>query len=100
MGRNQLDESTLDRFRIGTVPMDYSEDLERALCPHPELFERLTGYRSRIRAARLERIVSTRFLCEAHEMVSRWSWTLEQIDAQLFAGWRADEVAKIKTSEN
>ena len=24
VGRNQLDESTLDRFRIGTVPMDYA----------------------------------------------------------------------------
>ena len=35
VGRSELDESTLDRFRIGTVPMDYDERLERQLCPNP-----------------------------------------------------------------
>ena len=29
VGRNQLDESTLDRFRIGQVVMDYDQGLER-----------------------------------------------------------------------
>jgi MoxR-like ATPase len=96
VGRNQLDESTLDRFRIGTVPMDYNEDLERHLCPIPELFDRLRAYRERIRLNRLERLVSTRFIRDAAEMVARWGWTDEQVDEQLFAGWRRDEIAKIK----
>ena len=31
VGRSQLDESTLDRFRIGTIEVDYSETLETKL---------------------------------------------------------------------
>jgi len=96
-GRNQLDEATLDRFRIGTVPMDYNEKLERQLCPMPELFDRLKAYRERTLANRLNRIVSTRFLCEAYEMVARWGWTMEDVDRQLFSGWRADEISKVKS---
>lgn len=35
-GRNQLDEATLDRFRIGMVECDYDPIIERALCPTTE----------------------------------------------------------------
>ena len=49
VGRSELDESTLDRFRIGTVPMDYDERLERQLCPDEKLFTRLNGYREQVR---------------------------------------------------
>ena len=55
MGRNQLDESTLDRFRIGTVPMDYDESLERQLCPDAELYARLRTYRENARRNRGEK---------------------------------------------
>ena len=96
VGRNQLDEATLDRFRIGTVAMDYNEALERQLCPDADLFGRLIGYRRRIQENRLNRLVSTRFLIDAYEMVAKWGWTDEQVDAQLFAGWRDDEVAKVR----
>jgi len=94
--RNQLDEATLDRFRIGTVAMDYNEALERQLCPDADLYARLIGYRQRIGENRLNRLVSTRFLIDAYEMVAKWGWTDQQVDAQLFAGWRADEVAKVR----
>lgn len=96
VGRNELDESTLDRFRIGTVPMDYDVELERQLCPQPELLERMLAYRQRVADNSLERIVSTRFICEAFDMVSRWGWTFEQVEAKLFSGWRDDEIAKVK----
>lgn len=96
VGRNELDESTLDRFRIGTVPMDYDESLERQLCPDDELYVRLRGYRDRVQENRLERLVSTRFIREAYEMTSQWGWTYAEVDAQLFAGWREDEVAKVR----
>lgn len=99
VGRNELDEATLDRFRIGTVPMDYSEELERALCPSQDLYKRLREYRLRAQLNRLERIVSTRFVCEAYEMVSRWGWTDEQVDQQLFNGWRDDEIQKVAGSK-
>ena len=96
VGRSELDESTLDRFRIGTCPMDCDERLERQLCPDSELCDRLIGYRAKIRENRLERIVSTRFMVDAYQMVAELGWTYEQVDAKLMAGWRADEVAKVK----
>jgi cobaltochelatase CobS len=96
VGRNELDESTLDRFRIGTVPMEYDESLERKLCPDSELYERLANYRRNIQTHRLERIVSTRFMVMAYKMVAEYGWTYEMVDAKLFSGWRADEIAKAK----
>jgi hypothetical protein len=33
---------------------------------------------------------------DAYEMVAKWGWTVEMVEAKLFAGWRADEVAKVK----
>ena len=96
VGRNELDESTLDRFRIGCVPMDYDETLERQLCPDKELYRRLNKYRALVQHNRLNRIVSTRFIMEAYEMTSQWGWTHEDVDTALFQGWRDDEVIKVK----
>ena len=42
--------------------------------------------------------MSTRFMKEAFEMVATWGWTYEMVDSKLFAGWRADEVAKVKAA--
>ncbi len=96
VGRNELDESTLDRFRMGTVPMDYDRGLEQKLCPDTELLKRLWGYRERITENRLERIVSTRFIAAAYRAVQQRGKNHEYVDAKLFAGWRADEVRKVK----
>lgn len=96
VGRNELDEATIDRFRIGCVPMDYDESLEAQLCPDADLRGRLQTYRRRVQENRLERIVSTRFIAEAYEMKARWGWSDEQIDGQLFNGWRDDEIRKVK----
>lgn len=94
VGRNQLDESTLDRFRIGQVEMDYDAEVEAALCPDDALRTRLQGYREAIRANRLRRIVSTRFLRDAYVM-KRAGDSDAEIDGALFAGWSADEVRKV-----
>jgi hypothetical protein len=40
--------------------------------------------------------VSTRFIIDAYQMVSQYEWSYEKVDEQLFAGWRADEVSKVK----
>jgi MoxR-like ATPase len=96
VGRNELDESTLDRFRIGTVPMDYDEALERQLCPEPALYNRLAGYREKVRENQLPRLVSTRFIMQAYTMVSQWNWTVHDVDDSLFAGWSEDEIVKVK----
>lgn len=97
VGRSELDESTLDRFRIGTVPMDYDEGLERALCPDQTLYGKLAEYRERMRANRLERVLSTRFVVAAYRAAGRGK-SMEWIESKLFAGWRRDEIAKVKTN--
>src|SRR5262249_15667772 len=95
VGRNQLDESTLDRFRIGQVEVDYNADLEKALCPDEELNERLTKYRERARSANLRRIISIRFNRGAY-LVKQAGFTDDEIGGALFRGWAADEVAKVR----
>ena len=96
VGRNQLDDATLDRFRIGCVPMDYDPAVEAQLCPNEELRTRLLGYRERIMAARIKRPLSTRFMIDAHDMVANGGWTMEMVDEAFFSGWRQDEVIKVK----
>jgi hypothetical protein len=94
VGRNQLDESTLDRFRIGQVEVDYDPDVEADLCPTDGLRGRLQGYREAIRANRLRRVVSTRFLRDAFVMTQAGD-TDADVDTALFAGWSGDEVRKV-----
>lgn len=103
VGRNQLDESTLDRFRVGTVPMDYDENLERKLVseklpgePGERFYARMVRYRSNIRRARLPRILSTRFIIKAARLVAEAGWDDAKVDSKLFAGWRPEEVSKAK----
>ncbi|MGL6095972.1 MAG: AAA family ATPase, partial [Fimbriiglobus sp.] len=56
-GRNKLDEATLDRFRGGTVPMDYDAAIElRWACPDVELYQVLKGWRERVMANGFQRI--------------------------------------------
>ena len=79
VGRNELDESTIDRFRMGTVPMDYAPKLERQLCPDDMLYRCLVSYRKRIIANRLEWIVSTRFIAQAYVKKHCHGWSDERI---------------------
>ena len=80
VGRNQLDESTLDRFRIGQVEMDYDAEIEAMLCPDDNLRLILTEVRNKIRLAGLRRIISTRFMrgmhttCSSSGPACRKSW--------------------------
>lgn len=94
VGRNRLDEATLDRFRVGTVPLDYSAAIERANCPNPELYDTLAGWRARIYDAKLERVLSTRFMIDAYEMM-RAGAPMWRITKAFFGGWREDETRKV-----
>ncbi len=96
VGRNELDESTLDRFRMGTVPMDYDRGLEQKLCPDTELLNRLWSYRERITENRLERIVSTRFHQRRPTGQSSGGRITNMWTPNCSRGWRADEVRKVK----
>ena len=76
--------------------MDYNEALERQLCPDDDLRRLLQLYRQRVADNRLQRVVSTRFLKDAYEMVSVHGWSLERAAGKLFQGWREDEVRKVR----
>ena len=94
VGRNQLDEATIDRFRMGLVELEYDKSLETSLCPHEGLREKLWAIREKVTTHRLERVVSTRFIKEAYEehlAGSDHTW----IVGQLVQGWSKDELAYV-----
>lgn len=94
-GRNKLDASTLDRFSVGKVYMDYDLKLEEKLCPDDILRNVLLSYRKKIETNRLERAMSTRFMRDAHKMKSQFGFSLEDINTAYFQGWREDEKSKV-----
>lgn len=96
-GRNKLDGSTLDRFMIGKVMVDYDRSVEEQLCPDTGLRKVLWRVRDGINENRLERAMSTRFMIDAYEM-KQAGWTVEEIMAAFFTGWREDEVGKVRSA--
>lgn len=94
-GRNKLDGSTLDRFQVGKVVFDYDYQVEKALCPDPDLLARMHKIRQAIDDNRLERAMSTRFIRDAYRMQTEYEWTMADIDKAYFAGWREDEMNKV-----
>ncbi len=95
VGRSQLDESTLDRFRVGTVPMDYDRKLEARLCRDSELRERLWSIRDKAQANRLNRIVSTRALIDCYKATLAGVFTRDEAIEQVLQGWSRDERSKV-----
>jgi len=94
VGRNQLDESTLDRFRIGQVLMDYDQELEESLLSDGRLLERLWSIRRKAAECQLRRVVSTRFIAKAATMQTA-GWGSDKIIGQLVCGWTQDERSKV-----
>jgi MoxR-like ATPase len=94
VGRNQLDEATLDRFRIGQVVMDYDQDLEQSLLADGDLLRRLWNIRRAVNDCQLRRVVSTRFIAKAAIMQAA-GWDGEKIIGQLTCGWTRDERSKV-----
>jgi cobaltochelatase CobS len=94
VGRNQLDESTLDRFRIGQVLMDYDKALEQSIAIDEQLLNKLWTIRSKASDCQLRRVVSTRFIFDAAQMLAA-GWTSEKIIGQLVCGWTQDERMKV-----
>lgn len=98
-GRNQLDEATIDRFRIGIVECDYDPAVEMALCPNAELREWCQTVRERINAAAgMRRIMSSRFMADAYVMVKEGNWSMDDVRETFFSGWTPEEVAKVTSA--
>lgn len=94
VGRNQLDESTLDRFRIGQVVMDYDQQLEKSILGDRDLLQRLWTIRRKAADCQLRRVISTRFISKAATMKAA-GWSREKIVGQLVCGWTEDERTKV-----
>ena len=92
-GRERLDEATLDRFRAGTVLLDYDTRFEKSVIDSDVLS---WGHRVRqkISDSRLSRVMSTRFLLDATKL-KKAGRTLQQIQDTYFVGWKTDEKAKV-----
>lgn len=93
-GRERLDEATLDRFRAGTVLLDYDKAFERKVVD-PDLLAWGWATRKRITETRLNRVLSTRFLLDATKLLKAGR-TVEQIKATYFVGWKTDEKSKVE----
>lgn len=98
-GANQLDEATIDRFRIGIVEVDYDPVVDAAVCPHDELREWCQTVRAKINTfGGMRRIMSTRFMEDAYVMVSQGGWTLDDVRDTFFSGWSRDEKSKVMSA--
>lgn len=96
VGRSQLDEAFLDRFRAGQLSMDYDTQLETMLCPDALLCDRLHAYRNNLYKSKVRRVISSRFVSNAYTLFAN-GVSDEKIDEKLFAGWGKDEVEKVKS---
>lgn len=98
VGRNRLDEATLDRFRIGTVDLDYDPEIESALCPDDLLREEFQKIRENITKHRLERVMSTRTLRDGYDMLCVGA-THNEVVRAYFTGWPQSEIKKVTNVE-
>lgn len=93
VGRFQLDAATLNRFSMGTVTMDYDQELEKELAPAPVVLWGL-AVRNVIRDHKLRRVLSTRNLIHTAQLLAAGE-TPEGCRASYFSGWSAEELRHV-----
>lgn len=92
VGRNQQDGAFTERFV--QIEMDYDAQLELDLnADQPELVRQLQAWRKNIVANKLERTISTRFICRAANWI-RHGKDMNYVKQMLVGGWRKDELVK------
>jgi len=101
VGRNQLDASTMDRFVLSTLHVEYDRGLEREIVEAAlssnaaaELLNWIEDLRTQIAAKRLRRVASTRLVLNAATAIKAGR-SLTQVKARYFQDWSADEKAKV-----
>lgn len=87
VGRNALDGATLDRFTGATLELDYDKALETKLCPEEDIRKAVWEIRDKVRAAKLRRIVSTRFLMSVRQLHLAVGDSLKAAIAACATGW-------------
>lgn len=88
-GRNIMDGATMDRFRMGIIPMDYSAQVEEKLI-HEHILKMGRFFRLFIEKRNIRKIMSTRFLIEATKMYNS-GWTIEKIFDTYLSDWSIEE---------
>ena len=89
---NALDGSTLDRFRMGTLAVDYDTNVEQSLV-EADVLDWGLKVRETIAKHRMRRIMSTRVMIDASVMMRNQDWTLEDVEATYFSDWTPEEKA-------
>lgn len=93
VGRNQLDMASLDRFAI--VRMDYSRQIEAALCPDSELRTFLREYRRAINKNGIMSAVSYRAFRRMYKLQDRFDDLNELLECCLCKGLCKDDLMMI-----
>jgi len=91
-GRIALDAATLDRFRVGTIFMDYSPAVEEKLVNEKVLAWGRT-IRAKISSHKLRKLMSTRMMIDASDMIEKCDWSIADIEEGYFADWSREEKA-------
>ena len=92
VGRNQLDAATLDRFAACRLSFDYDTELERD-AGRADVCEWAHGLRESVRKAQLRRIVSTRWILDASDLVDAGASTLDECKRSLLLDWTDSELS-------
>lgn len=88
-GRNLLDGATMDRFRMGIVPMDYDLKVEGELVD-PEVLKWGVQIRNVINNRNMRKIMSTRVMIDATKMRSV-GWSIKKIHDAYISDWSNDD---------
>ena len=99
VGRAQLDEATLSRFRMGQIELDFDKSLEKRLYD-----ERVVKYghrlRERCRAQKgWKKDVSTRDIAKAHVKLAAWG-SAEDVFYEYFSDWRDEDLERVKATRD
>ena len=95
--RNRLDAATLDRFRIGTVAMDYDAAVEESIIKNSSVLNFGRFVREQIADHGLAKIMSTRAMRDMDHMMTGFGWQLKDCAAAYFADWSPEEKAMIQS---
>jgi MoxR-like ATPase len=87
--RNSLDASTLDRFRMGMIPMKYDDRVERNLAGDL-LVEWGNRMRTKIAEHGMQKVLSTRVLIDASDMMAA-GWSVKNVHEAYLADWSPEE---------
>lgn len=96
--RNVLDEATRDRFRAGTVILDYSAAVEEKLV-EPSILAWGRSVRRVIKHHRMRKIMSTRVMLDGTDLMrDHEDYTLETFKETFLLDWTAEE-QRVLTNE-